>query len=302
MLTLAKVTSTDRLWVSIQTPVSFIRNTIQIVSKTIWRYCGCRQLDQSHSRAGQTQPFGQFDFHLGDNRVPHLNLAKHISLVTVMLHQVSSRLIWRINFVFISFFLFSQSKDAQNVSDFLMYSEGRIISNRACLGQYGNDQQLISPAVICSQSLDSRQGACNGDGGAPLVINEHGTWTLIGTLSFLHSKGSCGRQPAPAAFTRITSHFDWIAKTTGYQFRPWKCSWFWCFELLYESFRLFCWSWIEKCHHQTRINNIINLIYRTMWLIYCLYRWEWLWLWVSLCHFGRSAKFSIQSSRKCVFR
>lgn len=96
-------TSTDRLWVSTQTPVSFIRNTIRIVSKTIWRYCGCRQLDQSHSPAGPIQLFGQFDFHLGDNRVPHLNLAKRISLVTVMLHQVSSRVIWRTNFDLIFF-------------------------------------------------------------------------------------------------------------------------------------------------------------------------------------------------------
>lgn len=117
------------------------------------------------------------------------------------------------------FFSFNP-EDARNVSDFLMYSEGRIISNGACLGQYGNDQQLISPAIVCHQSFDSRQGACNGDGGAPLVINENGAWTLIGSLSFLHSRGSCGRQPSPAAFTRITSHFDWIARTTGYQFRP----------------------------------------------------------------------------------
>lgn len=101
-----------------------------------------------------------------------------------------------------------------------MFAEGRIISNGACLNQYGNDQQLISPAVICAQSYDSRQGACNGDGGAPLAINEFGAWTLIGTLSFLHSKGSCGRQTAAGAFTRITSHFDWIGRTAGYQFRP----------------------------------------------------------------------------------
>lgn len=101
-----------------------------------------------------------------------------------------------------------------------MYGDGSILSNRACLSQYGNDQQLISPAVICAQSFDVRQGVCNGDGGTPLAVNEHGAWTLIGSLSFLHMTGSCGRKSAPAAFTRITSHFDWIAKTTGYQFRP----------------------------------------------------------------------------------
>lgn len=88
------------------------------------------------------------------------------------------------------------------------------------MGHYDNDQQLVSPAVLCSASFDFRQGPCNGDGGAPLVINEHGQWTLVGTLSFLHTRGSCGRQYAPSAFTRITSHFDWISRTANYVFRP----------------------------------------------------------------------------------
>lgn len=106
VLTLAMITSIDRLWVCIRTPVSFIRNTIRIVSKTIWRYCGLRLLDQFHFPADRIQPIGQSGFHLGDNRVPHLNLPTHISLVTVMLHQVGSRVIWRINFVFNFFFFF----------------------------------------------------------------------------------------------------------------------------------------------------------------------------------------------------
>lgn len=88
------------------------------------------------------------------------------------------------------------------------------------MAYYENDVLLISPNMVCSMSVNILQGACDGDGGAPLVINEFGTFTLIGTLSFLHRTANCGRQPAPAAFTRITSHFDWIARTTGYQFRP----------------------------------------------------------------------------------
>lgn len=106
------------------------------------------------------------------------------------------------------------------MSDYLFFSEQRIISNQDCLPYYDRDTQLISSAIICATSFDYRQGPCSGDGGAPLVINEFGSWTLIGTLSFLHSRGSCGRQFAPVAFTRLTAHLDWISRTANYQLRP----------------------------------------------------------------------------------
>lgn len=89
-----------------------------------------------------------------------------------------------------------------------------------CQGYFGNDQNIVNSDVVCALPVNGRQGACAGDGSAPLFINEFGEWTLIGTLSFLHSQNSCGRQPTPSGFTRITSHYDWIARTTGYNFRP----------------------------------------------------------------------------------
>lgn len=121
----------------------------------------------------------------------------------------------------IHFFYFFLRKIIIVFSDDLLYASQTVISNQVCLGYYGNNAKLISPDVICSISMDARQGACIGNGGAPLVINEFGIYTLIGTLSFLHGTGSCGLQqvPVPTVFTRITSHFDWIARTTGYQFR-----------------------------------------------------------------------------------
>lgn len=65
-----------------------------------------------------------------------------------------------------------------------------------------------------------KKAACEGDSGAPLNVMEYGSSTLIGLLSFVHKDGSCGRQPVPAAFTRIASYFDWINRITGYQIRP----------------------------------------------------------------------------------
>lgn len=110
--------------------------------------------------------------------------------------------------------------DNKTVSDTLLFSEQRIIPNTACVGFYDNDLQLITSKVICSLSVDMRQGACPVDRAAPLVVNEFGSYTLIGIMSFMHRTGNCGQQPVPAVFTRITSHFDWIAQVTHYQFRP----------------------------------------------------------------------------------
>jgi len=107
-----------------------------------------------------------------------------------------------------------------NISENLLYSHQRVVSNVVCRGYYDNDAALISPNVLCAQGYDLRQSPCNGDGGSALAVNEFGQWTLVGLSSFLHSRGSCGRQPTPAAFTRITSHLQWISRTAGYNLRP----------------------------------------------------------------------------------
>lgn len=106
------------------------------------------------------------------------------------------------------------------MSETLLYTEGRVIPNTACVGFFSNNMELINPKVTCTMSVNMHDGACVGDAGAPLVINEYGTNTLVGLLSFLHITGNCGQSPVPAVFTRITSHFDWISRVTNYQIRP----------------------------------------------------------------------------------
>lgn len=143
---------------------------------------------------------------------------KHISVVLVIKHQVSGEKTPDSTFSnLINFRFFLEARD---MSETLFYAEQRVIPNTACVGFFANDLQLITSKVICSLSVDMKQSACLGDAGAPLVTNEYGTSTLIGLLSFMHESGNCGQQPVPAVFTRITTHFDWIAQTTNYQFRP----------------------------------------------------------------------------------
>lgn len=100
----------------------------------------------------------------------------------------------------------------------MLFAEQAIIPNMACAGYYGMDTQLISDNVICSLSVDMRQGACVSDVGGPIVINEYGTNTLVGLLSFINMDGSCGLTALPTVFTRLTKYYDWISNISGYQF------------------------------------------------------------------------------------
>lgn len=109
-----------------------------------------------------------------------------------------------------------------NVSEYLLYAEQQIIPNAACLGFYDSDKELITPDVACSLSVNARQHVSQGDVGAPLVIKETDSevYTLIGLVSFILKNGNIGRFTPPVVCTRITSHFDFIVRVTGYQIRP----------------------------------------------------------------------------------
>lgn len=108
--------------------------------------------------------------------------------------------------------------DHKNVSENLLFAEQQVIPNSACIGFYGNDKELITPNVLCSISIDGRQAASIGDGGAALVINEFGKHTAIGLLSVIHEDLTTNRVTIPVVFTRITSYYDWIVQVTGCKF------------------------------------------------------------------------------------
>lgn len=105
----------------------------------------------------------------------------------------------------------------QTMSERLRWVKEKIVSNNDCSRYY--HQQMVKQETICALGWDSPwQGPCSGDGGSPLVINEFGTWTQIGVFSFFHDNGC--ESGHPSGFVRITSYFDWIAKTAAYSFRP----------------------------------------------------------------------------------
>lgn len=103
------------------------------------------------------------------------------------------------------------------MSERLQWVKQRVISNQDCLKNYNT--QMIQAPQMCATGWDNPwQSSCFGDGGGALVINEFGTWTQIGVMSFIHANGC--QDGRPTGFSRITSYIDWISKTASYSFRP----------------------------------------------------------------------------------
>lgn len=109
----------------------------------------------------------------------------------------------------------------RRISQNLLFAKQEIIPNQKCAESYkhqANNLDLITPDVICTNNIDMKSDHCIGDAGSPLIINEQGKNILVGFSGHIHSEGSCDPR-YPTTFERITSHYDWIGRVTGYQFR-----------------------------------------------------------------------------------
>ncbi|KAF4517251.1 hypothetical protein B566_EDAN011635 [Ephemera danica] len=95
------------------------------------------------------------------------------------------------------------------ISKELRYVNVTVITNRECKNSFG---PIITSSKLCTDSLNANgnEGTCNGDSGGPLIITEpsDGEPTLIGVVSFGAESCEAG---VPSAYTRVTSHLDWIA-------------------------------------------------------------------------------------------
>lgn len=99
----------------------------------------------------------------------------------------------------------------------LQWVRQRVITNQECSFHY--QTQMVQAQQMCVIGWENPwQASCFGDGGGALVLNEWGTWTQVGVMSFIHLNGC--QDARPTGFVRVSAHIDWIAKTAGYSFRP----------------------------------------------------------------------------------
>lgn len=77
-------------------------------------------------------------------------------------------------------------------------------------GQGAVGAAFVPELMICaSGGLSS--GACSGDSGGPLAIDDAGTWRLAGVVSY--GRTDCPNSPtSPTVFTRVSAFVEWIGR------------------------------------------------------------------------------------------
>uniref|UniRef100_G1S0R4 Vitamin K-dependent protein C n=1 Tax=Nomascus leucogenys TaxID=61853 RepID=G1S0R4_NOMLE len=66
---------------------------------------------------------------------------------------------------------------------------------------------MVSENMLCAGILGDRQDACEGDSGGPMVASFHGTWFLVGLVSW--GEG-CGLLHNYGVYTKVSRYLDWI--------------------------------------------------------------------------------------------
>ncbi|KAI5279653.1 vitamin K-dependent protein C [Manis pentadactyla] len=66
---------------------------------------------------------------------------------------------------------------------------------------------MVSENMLCAGILGDSRDACEGDSGGPMVASFHGTWFLVGLVSW--GEG-CGRIHNYGVYTKVSRYLDWI--------------------------------------------------------------------------------------------
>ena len=72
-------------------------------------------------------------------------------------------------------------------------------------GSYGSAYDRES--MLCAANTSPDRDSCQGDSGGPLAINESGTWTLAGVVSW--GIGCADMPNYPGVYARVTTYLDW---------------------------------------------------------------------------------------------
>lgn len=97
----------------------------------------------------------------------------------------------------------------------MQFLEVPLAAWEVCSRIYGTSGALDSPKSIEGQWMcagGEGRDACQGYGGAPLVVKENGVYSQIGIMSF--GSDSCGGVNIPSVYTSISFFAKWIEENT----------------------------------------------------------------------------------------
>ncbi|XP_059608219.1 brachyurin-like [Phlebotomus argentipes] len=109
---------------------------------------------------------------------------------------------------------FGRTTNTGPISNQLMFTNIRIISNAECAGVYGTN--VIIASTICGRGWDfNSQSTCNGDSGGPLILRQGGASgdLHIGVVSFVSGAGCDSGHPS--GYARSTHFTEWVYANTG---------------------------------------------------------------------------------------
>ncbi|XP_055693976.1 brachyurin-like [Lutzomyia longipalpis] len=112
---------------------------------------------------------------------------------------------------------FGRTTNTGPISNQLMFTGIRIISNAECASVYGTS--VIVASTICGRGWDfDSQSTCNGDSGGPLILRQAGGDVHIGVVSFVSGAGCDSGHPS--GYARSTHFIDWVNANTGIPIVP----------------------------------------------------------------------------------
>uniref|UniRef100_A0A2K5I938 Vitamin K-dependent protein C n=1 Tax=Colobus angolensis palliatus TaxID=336983 RepID=A0A2K5I938_COLAP len=99
----------------------------------------------------------------------------------------------------------SREKEARRNRTFVLnFIKIPVVPRNECSEVMSN---MVSENMLCAGILGDRQDACEGDSGGPMVASFHGTWFLVGLVSW--GEG-CGLLHNYGVYTKVSRYLDWI--------------------------------------------------------------------------------------------
>uniref|UniRef100_A0A2K6AGH0 Vitamin K-dependent protein C n=1 Tax=Mandrillus leucophaeus TaxID=9568 RepID=A0A2K6AGH0_MANLE len=99
----------------------------------------------------------------------------------------------------------SREKEAKRNRTFILnFIKIPVVPRNECSEVMSN---MVSENMLCAGILGDRQDACEGDSGGPMVASFHGTWFLVGLVSW--GEG-CGLLHNYGVYTKVSRYLDWI--------------------------------------------------------------------------------------------